>query len=87
MTLDSYHNKHVSMQKKGQLAKVRVRSQTILTNIDHLPWHLWQNSFTVIKGNSVFGEWNGHLISKAFFLKLHCPKNEQNIWQNFALAS
>ena len=24
---------------------------------------------------------------KHFFLKHHCPKNEQNIWQNSALAS
>ena len=24
---------------------------------------------------------------KNFFLQLHCPKNERNIWQNFALAS
>ena len=24
---------------------------------------------------------------KHFFLKLHCPKNEPNIWQNSALAS
>ena len=24
---------------------------------------------------------------KQFFLKLHCPRNEQNIWQNSALTS
>ena len=24
---------------------------------------------------------------KHFFLKLHCPKNERNIWQNYALHS
>ena len=29
----------------------------------------------------------GQNISKAFFLKLNCPKNEQNIRQNSALES
>ena len=35
----------------------------------------------------VEGFGKGQYISKAFFLKFHCPKNERNIGQNSALES